>query len=53
MDNRTEQILLDFIAVYLNDKAGRSDEYVKEELSRLTAACEVNGTELIDCNYDD
>lgn len=53
MNERLEQILLDFIAVYLHDRLrdrGKQpdDDYIREELSRLYCATDVNGTLLFE-----
>lgn len=50
MEYTMENILLDFITVYLHDRKSdkTNDESIKDELKRLYMECDVNGTMLID-----
>ena len=49
MSERIEQILLDFITVYLYDRKDKTnDECIKQELKRLYIECDVNGSMLVD-----
>lgn len=49
MNKRLEQILLDFVTVYMHDRGDRpGDEHIRGELNRLLLETEVNSTLLLD-----
>ena len=50
MDYSIENILVDFITVYLHDRKAdkTNDECIKQELKRLYIECDVNSSMLVD-----
>ena len=50
MDYSIENILVDFITVYLHDRKAdkANDECIKQELKRLYIECDVNSSMLVD-----